>query len=429
MKISFNRPEKQQGSVNQAQENIKNARPEKLPIARFLLIGAGVMVFLALVYTWWASGHLYARGIVTSQLDSYTASNLSRVGDVIVQPGDVVQSGDPLFELISDEAQNEFLQVQELIKQQSQLLIDIDPEHPIYSKLYDQGQLQSLHAARSNIDVLKVNYERAERKDDLGEADRNHLRNIGVLQKQVVNYKQLWQDKQQQLEHLQLLFKLDAATALDVKNAEQDTRTAHIDFDSAQTKLKQIEEGMVSTRQDRIQELSLLHKQLADAENHFKVLKARFDSIAKQEYERIQSEIRRLTLRADKLKDEAGPKMYYARNAGVIGELAANTGSIVKDEGLILNIATTDVVWIDAYIPTHKASILNEDEPPVITILSRIHNQRFEAYYNGGGLEVNVPAVIYNTDKTLSRAIHVRVDLKSGRGNLKPGNIVDVIFE
>ena len=144
MKFSFSRPQQNQGSVNQAQQNIKNAKPEHLPIARFLLIGAGVIVFLALIYAWWASGHVYARGIVTSQIDSYTSSNLSRVGDVLVQPGDSVRSGDPLFELISDEAQSEYQQVLELVKQQEQLIAHIDPKHPILSNFYDQGQIQSL---------------------------------------------------------------------------------------------------------------------------------------------------------------------------------------------------------------------------------------------------------------------------------------------
>lgn len=429
MKFSFSKPEQNQGSVHQAQENIKRAKPQHLPIARFLLIAAGVIVFLALVYAWWASGHVYARGIVSSQIDSYTSPNLSRVGDVLVQTGDRVESGDELFELISDEAQSEYLQVQELIKQQEQLIADIDPEQPVLSKLYDQGQLQSLHAARSNLDRLKLVYDQEERKQELGEKDRKTLRDIGVLQKQVMHYKHVADDKQQRLEHAQLLLKLDAATALDVKNAEEDARSAVIDYDSAQASLKQLEEGMVSKRKDRVQELSLLHKQVADAEGHYTLLKERFNSIAKQEYERIQSEIRRLSIRAKKLKEEAGPKMYYARNTGVVLELAANTGSIVQDEGLILNIANTDVIWIDAYLPTNKADFITQEKKPEITILSRIHNQRFEGYYSGGGLESNVPSVIYNTDKTLKRAIHVRVDLKAGRGKLTPGNIVDVIFE
>ena len=429
MKFSFSKPDQGQGSVSQAQENIKRAKPEHLPIARFLLIAAGVIVFLALIYAWWASGHVYARGIVTSQIDSYTAPNLSRVGDVLVQPGDPVNSGDPLFQLISDDAQNEYKQVQELVKQQEQLIAHIDPKHPLLSSLYDQGQIQSLHAARSNWDRLKLNYEQQERKQDLGENDRNTLRDIGVLQKQVSHYKKVADDKQERFKHAQLLFKLDAATALDVKNAEEDARSAHIDYDSAQTKLKQVEEGMVSGRQDRVQDLALLHKQVADAESHFTLLKDRFDRIAMQEYERIQSEIRRLNIRGEKLKEEAGPKMYYARNTGVVIELAANTGSIVQDESLIINIANTDVIWIDAYVPTHKAYIFEQDEDPQVTVLSRIYNQRYDAYFNGGGLEANVPPVIYETDKTLRRAIHARIDLKGSRGKLKPGNMVDVIFE
>ena len=159
------------------------------------------------------------------------------------------------------------------------------------------------------------------------------------------------------------------------------------------------------------------------------MLKERFDRIATQEYDRIQSEIRRLNIRAEKLKDEAGPKMYFARNTGVVIELAANTGSIVQDESLIVNIANTDVIWIDAYVPTHQAYIFNQEEAPQVTVLSRIHNQRYEAYYSGGGLEANVPPVIYETDKTMRRAIHARIDLKGSRGKLKPGNMVDVIFE
>lgn len=427
MKISFSRPDKRQHSVQQAQENLKNARPDKLPIARFLMIGAGVTVFFALIYSWWASQHIYATGIVSSQTDPYTAPALSRIGDVLVQPGDVVTEGQDLYELISDEAQIQHQQLNELIKQQQGLLKGIDLEHPILSLLYDQGQMQSLHAAQLNIDVVNAHIQKSERNKSLSTEDRKTLRDIGVLQKQVLFYQQTMNEKNKNLTDLEYLFKLDAATALDVQNARQDAGSASIDYDSAQTALKQLEEGMLNNRQDRIVDLSLLHKQQAHANAHYQALKKRFNILAQQECERIQSEIQRLSIRLEKLKDEAGPKMYYARNAGVVGEIPSSTGSVVQDGSLIMNIATTGTIWIDSYVPTDRAQLLDNSES--VTIISQTHNTRFSGKHSGGGLEVNVPQIIYNIDKSIIRAIHVRVSILGSRGKLKPGNIVDVIFK
>ncbi|NRA39743.1 MAG: efflux RND transporter periplasmic adaptor subunit [Planctomycetes bacterium] len=426
MKFSFTRPDKRQQSVHQAQENFKNARPEKLPIARFLMIGAGVILLLALIYTWWASNHIYATGVVSSQTDTYNSPTLSRIGDVLVQPGDVVSEGQDLYELISDEAKIQYEQVEELIHQQKNMLKGVDPKHPILSLLYDQSHIQSLHAAQLNIDAISNHIEKSERKKSLNIEDRKTLRDISVLQKQVIHYKQITDEKKKNLDDLEYLFKLDAATARDVQNARRDSGSAAIDFDSAQTSLKQLEEGMLNNRQDRILDLTLLHKQQANADAHYQTLKSRFDVLAQQECDRITSEIKRLTIRSEKFQEEAGPKMYYARNAGVVGEIPSSTGSVVQDGSLIMNIATTGTIWIDAYIPTDRAQLLDESES--VSIISRTHNKRFKGKHSGGGLEVNVPKIIYNIDKSMIRAIHVRVSIRGSRGKLKPGNIVDVIF-
>ncbi len=399
--------------------------PSKLKIA---LITLGILALLFIIYAWWMSGRVYARGIVASQNDVYNANYSSRVGDIHVQPGDSVSSGDPLFELISDEANSEFKQLAEKINQQELIIQDIDPKQPVYSKLYDQGQIDSIHAAKLNIDKLKLQYEQESRREDLGENDRKTLRSISLLQKQSLHHKRLLNEKEEQLKNIQLLAKLDAANAVDVNKAEQEVRAARINFESAKINLDTAEENMVSGRQDRVKKLALLHKQLADAENHFNVLKKRFDAIAKQEYERINSEIRRLTIRSEKLQDAAGPKMFIARNAGVVKEVTATPGALVSEKSVILNIATTDAIWVEAYVPTEDASILDKEETPAVSVLSRIHNQRFNGHFiKGSDYEDNVPPEIYNTDRSNPRAIKVRIDIES-HGSLTPGNIVDVIF-
>lgn len=426
MKVSFSQTPDQDDSNTQTATAA--AEKNQSPIWRILLITLGVLLILFLLYSWWMSGRVYGRGIVTSQLDPYLITHDARIGDIHVQAGTTVDAGQPLFEVISDDARNEYEQLQEHIAQQQQLIVSMDPEQPNYSQLYAREHIESLHAARSAINRLKLQFEQSERKEDLGERDRQSLRRIGLLQKQLLHHRRLLHDKQEQHNNLKLLFKLDAATAMDVQKAAEAERQARIEMESVASELHNAEEGMVSKRQDHLQELALLHQQLADAENHYALLKQRFDTMARQEYERVQSEIRRLELRSQTLADAAGPRMVYARNTGVVGNIAVTPGAFVKSETLILNIATTEVIWIDAYIPTEDAAVLEREDMPQISILSRAHNQHLTGLYTGGGgLEKDVPEVIYQIDKSRKRAIHVRLDLES-HGKLKPGNLVDVIF-
>lgn len=431
MKVNFTSSTRTQAPVHPTQIENRDAKPPPSPVGRIVLIG-GVMVLLIVLAIWaWRSTRVYTYGVVATGLEAFHAPVRSRILSVYVEPGDRVKADQALFLLVSEDAAAEMKENQELLAQQQRVL---EVGEAAGRSLFDDPiqELRDLQAAQARVEALVAEQPRLElehrtaallREAEVATAQRRSAHLAGVAATRA-------------REHLrvQQLHELDAASLDQLRDAEERLTEAQFAADTAAQELEHREtaarlgallaEGTMAAHA-RAHEQAQTY--LTEMETTYRSATTLRQREKERGIENIRSRITSLEARIAHLRTLAGPTEVRSLADGVVTEVLASEGSNVPKDGMIMTVAGTGKIWINAFIPPER--VQDVEVGSLVHIYPTTGAERLIGKVTAsGGIQYKVHPSLHGHISQLS-AVYVRIDLEEGSPDLIPGNVAQVVIK
>lgn len=319
MRIEFRDTAGTQDPVVPRQTAMRDARSRKVPVLPVLFLIFVVAVAGAGLYFVSRAGDIYTYGLVMSELQTVQAPFQGRVEALAAKRGDRVEADAALFRFVPVPAEAE-------IAARAMVLEALERARAAEAEARAIAESQ----ARKEIERLEAQW-----KDE--SAERAH--NLARAEVEVEKLREFLASKTERLARVRQLYNMDAAVNADVLAAEN--------------------------------EVALARHELRQAELD------RDDAAARQTSSRAELEKAQLALEAIREQGEAGeldiemaqvkhafaaaevpPLTFKALFDGVVMQVNAVNGGLVEAGLPLMTVASTERVWVDAYIPPGRYSRL-----------------------------------------------------------------------
>jgi len=431
MKMSFSPPGRQQEAVSPEQVEVRLAVPPRNPAVRITVVVLVVLTLLIAVVWWWRSLRVYTYGVITTGMEAFHAPVRSRILSVYVEPGDRIKADQALYLLVSEDAAAEMKESQELLAQESRKLeVALAQEQSLFEDPIQE--LRDLDAANLRIKFLEADAARqALRRQSEAiqlEAEASAAENLAQHLQGVAT------QRRSQLERIMRLAEADAATPDQVRLAEEAVNEVTYSAEAAQDTVNRLQAAAkraavlseaeeASLENDRsLAQGYLAELQLTYADARGLRVKERTRGI-----ENIRSRITSLESRTAHLRTLAGPTEIRSLADGVVTEVLASEGSNIPKDGMILTVAGTGKVWINAFVAPERATevVVGDDVMVYPTTGSKPLRGKVTA---SGGIQYKVHASLRTRITDIS-AVYVRIDLDEVDPELIPGNVASVVIK
>jgi|GEM_PF-3057954 len=431
MKMNFSPPGRQQEAVSPEQVEVLLAVPPRNPAVRITVVVLVVLTLLIAVVWWWRSLRVYTYGVITTGMEAFHAPVRSRILSVYVEPGDRIKADQALYLLVSEDAAAEMKESQELLAQESRKLeVALAQEQSLFEDPIQE--LRDLDAANLRIKFLEADAARqALRRQSEAiqlEAEASAAENLAQHLQGVA------EQRRSQLERIMRLAEADAATPDQVRLAEEAANEVTYQGEAAQDTVNRLQAAAkraavlseaeeASLENDRSLAQGYLDElQLTYADARGLRVKERTRGI-----ENIRSRITSLESRTAHLRTLAGPTEIRSLADGVVTEVLASEGSNIPKDGMILTVAGTGKVWINAFVAPERATevVVGDDVMVYPTTGSKPLRGKVTA---SGGIQYKVHASL-STRITDISAVYVRIDLDEVDPELIPGNVARVVIK
>lgn len=389
MRIDFQNSGQTQVAVTQAQIDMRDARSGKRPILRVLLVLVVLGAAGAAFYFLSRTGTVYTYGLVAAEYTPYYAPYEGTITELTLERGEVVEKGHLLFSLTP--AQSETLK-----GAQDDLLEKLDR----LSEEAAQRQQNLIDQAAKDVERLQ-----AVRDSEVARIDAA-VRRAGF---EVEKRRNEYDTRKRQADRVSDLYELDAAVLSDVEAARNGAQVA-------QQNLKQA----------RL-ELELAESQVAPSEAAL--------AKAQLELERVRAEAGadpaslergRLTLAVA----QSSPEDLTVTSLfdGIILEVGATQGARVESGRVVVSMAATKNIWVEAYVPEKMAKYIHAGGEALVR-LPGADEPIQGTIANESGQAIRVPELLRDNLPGLQTAVYVRINLDLADGQpVLPGGQVEVII-
>lgn len=431
MKVHFSSSARTQAPVHPTQIENRAAKPAPNPVGRIVLI-IGVIVLLIVLAIWaWRSSRVYTYGVVATGLEAFHAPVRSRILSVYVEPGDRVKADQALFLLVSEDAAAEMKENQELLAQQQRVLeVGEAPGRSLFDDPIQE--LRDLQAAQLRVQMLVAEQPRLELEHQTAALLREA--EVATAQRRWEHLAALATTRANRLERVTHLHQLDAASLDQLRAAEEDAAEARFTADNAAEDLEQrqnaarlsalLADGTMAAHTRALQQAKTY---LTEMETTYQSATALRQREKERGIENIRSRITSLESRIAHLRTLAGPTEVRSLADGVVTEVLASEGSNVPKDGMILIVAGTGKVWINAFIPPERVSDVAVGD--LVHVYPTTGAERLTGRVTAsGGIQYKVHPSLHGHLSALS-AVYVRIDLEAGSPELIPGNVAQVVIK
>ena len=388
MKIEFSGESQTQQSVRPAQDQIRQARPPRIPMLRILitLIIFGSIGYGAYRFYYMQSIHTY--GVVSSQIESILAPRSGVVSNITIARGLSVTEGDSLFIidpiLTNDETDARARVLDEIQKTDS---------------ASNQQRKTSIQLAEKEVQrILKLNTEEIAKRD----ADYE------LARLETLKLKEFQEQKLKRLNKLKDLFALDAAIQSDIDGANNEVQLARRNYQQAQ-----VVEKLAKTR-------------ALPSENALEVANLQLEAARSAQVVNT-ADLERARFQLELSKDEQVSIELTSPFDGLVLELEVVAGSHVREGETIATIVQTDKVWIDVFVPTRQYALINEGDEAKIYVPGSA-DPIFGTVSEKLGAVVRPPEILRDDLPRQTTTLYARIELPKGE-NLLPGLEVRVVIE
>ncbi len=430
MKLTFAPNAKQQAPVSPEQTAMKAARPHPLPMGKILL--AALALALIAMLAWWLYDreNIYSYGVVATGVEVFHAPVRSRVVSVHAEPGDRVAADTVLCVLVSDDAQTELKEAQEILVQQRGILETMVEQK---QAAFDDPavEMRDLEGARSRLNELQRHAETTTRERETTAARQKQ--EIERLTRQVSFRDGLVEERGKRLAVVQALLAQGAALPAEEEEAQKAERLSLYERDDAKAQLAgalaaQEAENARQAREEEADKAAVeVGKGYVDTlTTLYAQARVELQRIRERGLDNIRSRIAGLEARVANLRKLAGPTEVRALADGVVTEVFVTDGSNVPKDAELMSVSGTGKLWINAFVPPERARDLHLKAQVTVYPTTGVHGipGRITA---GGGIQYKVHPSLRDriTDPS---AVYVRIDLDVPKPDLIPGNVVRVVI-
>ncbi|MFP6596147.1 MAG: HlyD family efflux transporter periplasmic adaptor subunit [Candidatus Hydrogenedentota bacterium] len=388
MKIEFSGETQTQQSVRPAQDQIRQARPPRVPMLRILiaLLISGAIGYGAFRFYYMQSVHTY--GVVSSQTESILAPQAGVVGDMTISRGRSVTEGDSLLTILpiltNDETDARARVLDEIQRTDSSR---------------NQQRETTIQLAEKEVQrILRLNAEEIEKRNS----------DYELARLETLKLKEFQEQKQKRLTKLEELFKLDAAIQSDIDAAENEVQLARRNYQQAQ-----VVERSAKTR-------------VLPSESELEIAKLRLEAAHSAQVVNT-ADLERARFELELAKDKQVPMVLTSPFNGLVLGLEVVTGSHVREGETIATIVQTDDVWVDVFIPTRQYALISKgDQAKIFTpgnpdpITGSVSEKL--------GAVVRPPEILRDDLPRQTTTLYARIELPVGV-SLLPGLEVRVVIE
>ena len=430
MKLSFDRRAGIQEAISPHQIELRRAPVKRQPVGGILL---GILVIAALIgglLWWWRASSVHTYGVIATGIEVFHAPVRSKMLSVQAEPGDRVKADQVLFLLTSEDAAAEMKGAQEsLLQEQRVLEVALSQEHSLFEDPIQE--LRDLTTARTRLDALEAEQPTVALKQQAAAATR--AADLARAKRTAVHLEAVAAARAQHLQRVQDLQRAQAASADELRAAEESARSTSFESAAAQDEVARITAGIRLAETQATADIAHGTAAIALARGYLDQLEATYrqakDLRQKERtrgIENIRSRLSSLEARIAHLRTLAGPTEVRALADGVVTEVLVSEGSNVPKDGMIMSVAGTGKVWINAFVPPERAKEVKIGDLVKIypTTGSGVVTGKVTA---GGGIQYKVHAALQGRLSDAS-AVYVRIDLDAPVADLIPGNVAQVVI-
>jgi len=430
MKMSFVPQQRTQPTVSPQQDDMRAAKPHRLPVGRIIIAVLAVLILAAVALWLFLRTGIYSYGVVATGVEVFHAPVRSRVVSVHAEPGDRIVADTVLCVLVSDDAQTELKEAQEILGQQQGIRETMLEQK---TAAFDDPavEIRDLENAQARLQDLERHADAVAQRRAV--SDAHQRQEVGRLTRQLAFREEVSGERAQRLTAIQALRKEGAALPAEEAEVEQAAHLASYERDDAKAQLEAATDGVAVELARQAEEDASSQASAALARTYVTTLTALYGK-AREELERIRSRgieninsrIAGLEARVANLRKLAGPTEVRALADGVVTEVFVTDGSNVPKDAELMSVSGTGKLWINAFVPPNRAGDLHVGAAVVVYPTTGVAGIPGKVTA-GGGIQYKVHASLVDRINEHS-AIYVRIDLDQPKPNLIPGNVVKVVI-
>ena len=373
MRIDYQKSGQTQEAVTPAQVKMRQASAPKRPVLRILVVVAFIVAVAYAAVQFSRVGTIHTYGLVTADSTPYFAPFEGMVGELELERGSLVQSGDVLFTLSPipsetvREAQDSLLsEIERLTEEAVRLKANIVEQA--------QKEVEYLESIHREEEIRRVAAEAT------AEIELEKLQGI-------------YNSSQRRADRVASLFAMGAAIQSDVDVTRERADIAYYDYRQAQLALavahEQVEVSAAALEKARL-ELERVTAASAEDVNALDLGKLKLDV-------------------AQTRPDDLSVQSLFD---GYVMQVGAVNGSRVETGRILATVAARDSIWIEAYVPEKDAAYVRPGGAALIQLAGdstwidgMIGNQY--------GTSVSVPERLQDDLPGQQAGIYVRINLTS----------------
>jgi len=390
MRIDFQSSGTTQAPVTPAQTQMRNARTQKRPILRFVLVAALLGLAAWGAWAFLRMGTIYTYGVVAARSTPYYAPFEGVISDLSLARGQQVAQGAPLFTLTSMQPDN-------IRAAQDSLVAEIDRQ----KSLADQARHYEMERAVKDVDRLQAAYEEDKAKRESA---------VALAEAEVAKSRDASAMRRKQADRTEELFGLGAAISSDLEAARNAAQIARRTLDQAEIALKAVTDIRVASRAD-LDKAELFLRQLQEGKP---------EDTSALERGRVELAV---------AQTRPAPVKVASLFDGVVMEIGAVNGAQVESGRVVATLAARESIWIEAYVPASKGRKVRAGGEALVYLPGEPEAIKGTIAADSGAA-IRIPEILRDKLPSTMTGIYTRIDFTPPVGtSVVPGSRVRVVIE
>jgi multidrug resistance efflux pump len=390
MRIDFQNSGTTQAPVTPAQTKMRNARTQKRPVLRMVVLLA--LAGGAAWGVWWFMrvGTVYTYGVVTARVTPYYAPFEGVIGGLALERGQHVAQGAALFTLTSTQPVN-------IRAAQDSLITEIDRQKGVA----EEARQNEIAQAQKEVERVRAAYEEESAKRQAA---------IEIAKAELAKTKDIYASRQRQAERAKDLFGLGAAITSDVDAARDAAQVARRTLDQAGVALKAAEQiGVASPAELAKAELALKQLQEGKPQDTSALERGRVELAVAQ--------------------TRPAPVAVTSLFDGIVMDVGAVNGAQVESGRVVATIVARDSIWVEAYVPAGQARRVRTGGEALIYLPGEPGPVK-GTIADDSGAAIRIPEILRDKLPSTMTGIYTRVNFTPPVGvPVVPGSRVRVVIE
>jgi len=424
MKVSYHKQGQDKEVIFDAQQKMKDAKAKKFPAMQvFFGAIAGVLIIWGLVVMI-RERSIYCYGMVQSVNEELRLPFAGVVRGLNVVKGQHVSKGDLLFYLESSDGGVALSNLHERLNRKKQRLLKL---------------MTARNEGFESEEVIAADKELATAETELLKMDKLYSlelerakSDISRAKLEVTALTKVFEHKNKRTEDIKALVELGAAVidsldsaSVELEIAAKNLAVAKLDKGlavQAEAKVKIVNEKVIEKAKGLVRELKA---DLATKREIAEKSTANAAAFADDEIKMLNNEID--SLKAIVLSSTGGKIYLRSQFDGIVTKLAIAEGSQAITGIPVVTIASTQDMWVNAYMPvTKKAHFDNSSEANILTAAGESYKATIDK--NAGLFEIETPMLLQSRMPNDLSVLYCRLLLKDDVKTI-PGAIVKVLIK